>query len=167
MSGPKDAATSASTFSTAAETYPTPPLSPANDHTPRRPLHHIKRLDRGHTPSIARSFLRSAVGSVNRARHLTIVARWRTEPSRNRTPDVGSWPQAARVRRRWSPGTAPAQRRTRNGHEQEARSGGCESGTPPSVRQRVGAPAQVRTMGGGAREWARVVLRRRRRCGAR
>ena len=46
MSGPKDAATSASTFSTAAETYPTPPLSPANDHTPRRPLHHIKRLDR-------------------------------------------------------------------------------------------------------------------------
>ena len=46
MSGPKDAATSASTFSTAAGTYPTPPLSPANDHTPRRPLHHTKRLDR-------------------------------------------------------------------------------------------------------------------------
>lgn len=45
MSGPKDAATSASTFSTAAGTYPTPPLSPPNDHTPRRPLHHIKRLD--------------------------------------------------------------------------------------------------------------------------
>ena len=44
-SGPKDAATSVSTFSTTAGTYPTPPLSPANDHTPRRPLHHIKRLD--------------------------------------------------------------------------------------------------------------------------
>ena len=42
---PKDAATSASTSSTAAGTYPTPPPSPANNHTPRRPLHHIKRLD--------------------------------------------------------------------------------------------------------------------------
>ena len=54
MSGPKDAATSASTFSTAAETYPTPPLSPANDHTPRRPLHHIKRLDRYLAPITGR-----------------------------------------------------------------------------------------------------------------